>query len=290
MDGPDIDPAELCELALDAATRAAELITAGRPSALRIDQKSTHTDSVTQMDLAAEALIRSVIDAERPGDQFLGEESATKPLRPRAGEVTWIVDPIDGTTNYIYDLPGYNISIAAAIGDQVVAAVVADPSHNRVYRAQLGAGAFCNDMRLELPASRPDLTLDTALIATGFGYSAEMRARQGTVVAALLPRIRDIRRFGAAALDLCHVASGRVDGYFEVNLGPWDLAAGALIATEAGAVVAALTDHLPLPQSVIAAHPTVFDELKAALVGLDAAGVIAPEDVVHAPWPPIGDN
>jgi len=274
---------ELRQVAKDAAAAAVELIHTNRPESFAVDEKSSATDHVTEMDTASERLIRSVIAAARPTDLVIGEEDQPGRQRPaRPGEttggtagVTWWVDPIDGTTNYVYDHPGYNVSIAAEIDGTVVAAVVADPTHDRVYSATLGGGAFCDDRRLRLTArtEAAESILATALVATGFGYSSERRARQGQVVAQLLPQIRDIRRMGAAALDLCSVASGRVDAYYEVGLAMWDLAAGELIATEAGARVGTIEGGPDRPTSVLAAHPALFDPLQAVLSTLGAGQV-----------------
>lgn len=274
---------QLTDLAHEAANQATELIRDRRPSQLQVDHKSTATDMVTNMDLASEALIREVILSARPQDRFIGEESGTDNAATATGQetdepvVTWVVDPIDGTTNYLYDLPGYNISIAAEVAGETVVGVVADPAHGRIYSAAIGSGAFCDGTPLRVPnEAHHASSLDRALIATGFGYSPDLRARQALVVAELIPRVRDIRRLGAAALDLCHVAAGRVDGYFEVNLGPWDLAAGALIAREAGAIVAHIDGGPPLPGSVVAASPAIYDQLQAILAELNAGSVLAP--------------
>ncbi|HTO00028.1 MAG TPA: inositol monophosphatase family protein, partial [Microthrixaceae bacterium] len=236
----------------------------------------------------SERLIRATIAASRPADVIVGEENEVIPgASPTALSsdvvATWYVDPIDGTTNYVYDHPGYNVSIAAEIDGQVVAAVVADPTHGRMYSGTLGGGSFCNDRRLRIPsldgsAAGHDETaahelLAQALVATGFGYSSERRARQGRVVAELLPQIRDIRRMGAAALDLCSVASGRVDAYFEVGLGIWDLAAGQLIATEAGATVGPIEGGPDRPGSVLAARAELFEPLQELLSSLGAGQV-----------------
>lgn len=291
-DDPSTD--ELLGIALEAARRATELIHDGRPTTLQVDTKSSATDNVTNMDLASEELIRSIITGARPSDTVIGEESVGDGPTGHQGSstVTWLVDPIDGTTNYLYDLPGYNISIAATVGNEVVVGVVADPSHGRTYHAIRGGGSFCNGSPLGLTDSSPRAdssrpaadvipgvhreppTLATALVATGFAYSPTVRAKQGRVVAELLPRIRDIRRFGAAALDLCHVAAGRVDGYFEVGLAPWDLAAGSLIATESGAVVEAIRGGPDLPSSVVAAHPAIHEDLQALLSQLGAGSLL----------------
>ncbi len=279
---------ELLGIALEAAGAAAELVHDERPDHLQVSTKSTSTDLVTEMDRASEALIRSVITGARPGDRFIGEESATGEEittgdGPDLSGVTWWVDPIDGTTNYVYDHPGYAVSIAAAVDGEVVAGVVADPTHGRTYRAALGAGAHCSDTlgrrrrdrRLTLGAAP---SLDRALVATGFAYDAGRRGSQGAILAGLLPRVRDIRRMGAAALDLCSVAAGRVDAYYEAGLSVWDFAAGTLIATEAGARVGDLTGAAVRAGSVLAAHPDLFDELVRLLAELDPASPTAAPD------------
>lgn len=267
---PDL-VAELLDIAERAARTAVELVGDHRPATLELDTKSSDTDMVTQMDRAAEAAIRAVISESRPGDVVMGEEmgdGAGPQVDDAAREqVVWWVDPIDGTTNYVYDHPGWNVSIAAAIGGTVVAAVVADPTHGRTYTATLGGGARCSDRPGPLVVEQPP-TLDQALVATGFDYVAERRHRQGLVVAELLPRVRDIRRMGAAALDLCSVAAGRVDAYYEAGLSTWDFAAGALIATEAGARVGGLDGGPARPGSVMAAHPVLFDQLVVVLSAL----------------------
>lgn len=268
---------ELTAIALEAAAAATRLIHDERPDHLVVDTKSTATDNVTNMDLESEALIRSVILDARPGDRIIGEESddVVDDTDGPAADVTWIIDPIDGTTNYLYDLPGYNVSIAASVDGQVVVGVVADPTHGRVYHAVHGGGAYCNGTVLQVSATgRQDPELENALIATGFAYAPETRAAQGRVVAELLPRVRDIRRLGAAALDLCHVAAGRVDGYFEVGLAPWDVAAGGLIATEAGAIVGPIRGGPAVPGSVVAAHPAIHEDLQALLSQLGAGSPI----------------
>ena len=277
--------AELLQVAKDAAAAAVDLIHTNRPASFRVDDKSSATDHVTEMDTASERLIRSVIAGARPADRVIGEEDQPAQDHPSSADasgsdesaaVTWWVDPIDGTTNYVYDHPGYNVSIAAEIDGRTVAAVVADPTHGRVYSATLGGGAYCDDRRLRLAPSTgvsDNSILATALVATGFAYSAERRRLQGRVLAELLPRIRDIRRMGAAALDLCSVAAGRVDAYYEVGLAMWDLAAGELIATEAGARVATIDGGPARPTSVLAAHPDLFDPLQAVLSQLGAGRV-----------------
>lgn len=268
MADSDVDPWQLLELASAAAAQAARLVVDGRPADLGVaDTKSSPTDVVTEMDTAAESLIRKIIAQQRPDDGFLGEEGGAD---AGTSAVRWIVDPIDGTVNYLYDLPGWSVSIAAEVAGEVVAGVVHAPRLGEVYTAVRGAGSWCNGALL---AVRPPVALDGALVGTGFGYRAQRRATQGVIVQALLPRVRDIRRAGSAALDLCSVAHGRLDGYFERGLKPWDLAAGSLIATEAGAVVGGLNGRPASEDMVVAAPQGTYGALHDVLIelGADAA-------------------
>ncbi|MEX0767544.1 MAG: inositol monophosphatase family protein [Microthrixaceae bacterium] len=269
---------ELLQIASQAALSAVELIYTNRPSSFRVEQKSSVTDHVTELDLASERLITKIIASHRPQDRVIGEETQSSSDKDSAtsSRVVWYVDPIDGTTNYVYNLPGYAVSIAAQIDGQTVAGVVADPTHARSYHATLGGGAFCNSHPLQPSLENPTLSSDlisTALVATGFSYSAERRARQGKVIAELLPKIRDIRRMGSAALDLCSVAALRVDAYFEVGLSTWDYAAGELIATEAGARVGSLDPEGSSSLGIIAASPQLFEPLQELLLSLGASQV-----------------
>ena len=276
-----VDPDELLDVALDAATAAAELITTGRPEDLEAESKSSPTDLVTVVDRRAEALVVERIRRRRPNDRIVGEETGevaagtgTGDGADAPGTVTWWIDPIDGTTNYVYDHPGYAVSVAAQVGGRTVAGVVADPTHARVHRATLGGGAFCDDdrtgrsTRLELGDPPP---LARALVATGFSYLPEVRTSQARVLAGLMGRIRDVRRMGAASLDLCAVAAGRVDAYFEAGLETWDFAAGGLVATEAGATLCGLDGGDVRPGSVLCAHPALAAELLDALASIDPA-------------------
>ncbi|MGH3445723.1 MAG: inositol monophosphatase family protein, partial [Nocardioidaceae bacterium] len=188
---------------------------------------------VTDADRDSEDLIRRRLLDARPGDGFLGEEG--DPIvadLDAADAVTWVVDPIDGTVNFLYGLPHYAVSIGARVGDSVVAGVVLDVTSGECFTGTLGGGAFCDGEPIEV---RAGVSLSERLVATGFNYRRELRAAQATAMTYLLPRLRDIRRQGSAALDLCAVAAGRLDGYVEEGLFAWDLAAGGLIATEAGA-------------------------------------------------------
>jgi myo-inositol-1(or 4)-monophosphatase len=237
---------------------------AGRPEVA--DTKSSPTDVVTEMDRAAEALITGRLRAQRPGDAFLGEEGGES----GRGRVRWIIDPLDGTVNYLYGLADWAVSIAAEVDGTVVAGVVAVPARDEVFTAVSGGGAWLR------PADRPPVSLRCntgvalaeALVATGFGYTAGRRKVQGEVVAAVLPRVRDIRRGGSCAVDLCSVAAGRVDAYYERGVNYWDYAAGGLVATEAGARLGGLAGRPAGPEMAIAAEPVLFGELQGLLAGL----------------------
>ena len=258
--------AELLAVAREAAAAAANLVHRERPGTLMVHQKSSATDHVTDMDRASESLIRGVILNRRPQDSVVGEEEGG--VAADEG-VTWWVDPIDGTTNYVYDHPGYAVSVAAWSEGEPLVGVVEDPTHARTYWAGRGTGAYCNGEPIRLADPPP---LDRLLVATGFGYDPEQRRAQGRVVAELVPQVRDIRRMGAAAVDLCSVAAGRVDAYYEAGLSAWDLAAGMLVATEAGATVESIEGGPPRPGSVLACHPARIDELRELLVSCGASG------------------
>ena len=224
------DTKQLLELALDIARQAGKFLI-NRPASWELTTKSTAIDIDTQMDHASEKLIVDAILAARPDDGILGEEGAN---RESTSGLTWVIDPVDGTVNYFYGLPGWNISIAIKDEFGTLVGVVHSPTIASTWHASRGGGAFLNNSKIE--CNNP-VELGLALIATGFAYDVKDRTNQIEVVDALIPKIRDIRRIGAAATDLCFVATGMVDGYFETGLKEWDIAAGALIATEAGAVV-----------------------------------------------------
>jgi myo-inositol-1(or 4)-monophosphatase len=264
---PDIDRQwkALADVAQDLARQAGALVTEMAASARRDpDTKSSTTDLVTAADRAAENHIVDGLLACRPDDAIEGEEGAS---RPGTSGVTWHIDPIDGTTNYVYDIPAFSVSIAAAVDDRMVAGVVYDPVNDVLYRAVSGQGASCNGEPVRCSANDE---LATALVATGFGYDRHRRRHQAELLVEILPRVRDIRRFGSAALDLCAVASGRVDAYFERGLNMWDLAAGWLIASEAGAVVGNLHGGPPDTRFLVAAPAALFDPLVGLLADLEA--------------------
>ncbi|WP_026875944.1 inositol monophosphatase family protein [Jiangella gansuensis] len=261
------DPADLLALAEKTAREAGQLARERREAVERMDvanTKSTPTDVVTESDTAAEALIRTRILDARPDDGFLGEEDGH--VAGTSG-VDWVVDPIDGTVNYLYGIPQYAVSIAARIDDVVRAGVVHNPASGETWTATSGGGAFLDGRPVRASACA-DLSL--ALVGTGFGYDADRRARQAAVILELVPVVRDIRRAGAAALDLCAVGTGRLDAYYERGLNPWDLAAGGLVAAEAGAVVSGLHGEEPGNAMTLAATPGVAAELRALLERLGA--------------------
>ena len=250
---------ELLDLARRVGADAAALLM-DRPPAFEIEEKSTAIDIVTQMDKKAETFIVQSILAARPDDGMIGEEGAA--IESTSG-ITWVIDPLDGTVNYFYGLPGWNVSIAARDEAGSLVGVVAAPTINSLWHAVRGEGAFHNGEKIR---STSHISLDRALLGTGFAYDVADRSEQIAMVASLLPRVRDIRRMGSAAVDLCHVGMGALDGYFERGLKEWDWAAGALVATEAGAQVAHLGDGAR--KLTVAAGPGLFDELQAGLAGL----------------------
>ena len=222
---------QLRDLACRVAREAGEMVLACQRDELSIDTKASDLDLVTQVDRESEALITERLLAVRPDDGVIGEEGTG--VRGSSG-VDWLIDPIDGTTSFVYGLPGFSVSIAAQFDAEVIAGVVFAPATGSEYSAARDSGARLNGDEI---AVRATSSLDKALVATGFSPELSRRKRQGQLFAELIPRIRDIRRMGSAALDLAAVAAGQVDAYFEVGLSPWDYAAGALIAEEAGAEV-----------------------------------------------------
>ena len=257
----------LASVAEELARGAGELVARARGTGA-VAAKSTPTDLVTEVDREAERWLVDRLGALRPDDGLLGEEGAE-----RAGGtgVRWLLDPIDGTVNFAYGLRPYAVSVAAEQGGRVVAGCVHDPTSGETFSAALGGGARLAGGPLggHWPAAR----LATAVVATGFGYDAGLRGAQGRVLAGVLPRVGNVRRLGSAALDLCYVAAGRLDAYYEHGLKPWDRAAGALVAAEAGARVTGLRGRPPGAVTV-AASPAVADELCTLLEELGAADLV----------------
>jgi myo-inositol-1(or 4)-monophosphatase len=251
--------AELGELAERAARAAAEFVAGSRPERLEVAAtKTSPTDVVTEMDRAAEQLIRSMIHEARADDAVLGEESGLHPGRQADGSgLTWVIDPIDGTVNYLYGLPWYAVSVAVVAGEvatpgrwRTLAGCVINPGSGECWTATAGAGAF--------------------LVGTGFGYRPDRRRAQAEVLRDLLPQVRDLRRAGSAALDLCAVASGRLDAFYERGLHPWDIAAGILMITEAGGRVVGPAGGPPSEQLLVAAREPLLGELAERLTDLGA--------------------
>jgi myo-inositol-1(or 4)-monophosphatase len=260
---------ELHDVAISAAREAAALALEGRRSGVEVAAtKTSATDVVTEMDRRSEALLVDRILSRRPDDGIVGEEGAD-----HVGEtgVRWIIDPIDGTVNYLYDLPAWAVSVAAEIDGVVVVGVVVAPVMGETYVAGLGRGARLHDVHgVRTLRVQDPVELGSALVATGFGYTVERRTSQARVVAGVVPRVRDIRRLGACSIDLCHVAAGRVDAYYERGPQAWDLAAGGLVAQEAGARVEGLHGALAGEDLIVAAGSHLFGPLHDLLDELDA--------------------
>ncbi len=257
---------ELRDLARDVALEAADLVARRRREGVEVaDTKTSPTDVVTEVDHAAEELIRERLLKARPGDGFVGEEGSSD---SSASGVTWVVDPIDGTVNFLYGIPQYAISIAAREGDQVVAGVVLDVVKGECFTATRGGGARLDGRRV---AVRDVVPLEQRLVITGFSYERPTRVAQAAAVHRLLGRVRDVRRLGSAALDLCYVASGRADAYVEEGLNEWDLAAGGLVVEEAGGTLGQRTG-VGGKRCVVAAPAGGYDEFLAAV---EACGFLA---------------
>ncbi|MDO5699451.1 MAG: inositol monophosphatase family protein [Dermatophilus congolensis] len=277
---PDPDTlARLEEFAVDIAASAGRLVREQRPDRFEIDTKSSDTDVVTQMDTAAQQYLEGRIRAEYAADGFLGEEEGGR-IDPGTSGLTWVLDPIDGTVNYLYGRVDYAVSVAVVVGDVTtpgawspVVAAVAAPARGEVYHARLGGGARLRDAEgrtRTLTISR-DPQLSHSLVATGFGYRADVRERQAGVVAALLPQVRDLRRAGSAALDACAVGSGELDAYYERGVHAWDIAGAWLVAAEAGAVVTGIASAAPLADGILVAPPRLHGDMREALLAAQGA-------------------
>jgi myo-inositol-1(or 4)-monophosphatase len=244
---------ELLALALRVAQEVGDFLL-DRPETFNLSVKTGALDFATQMDHASEKYIVTALLAARPDDGIIGEEGAS---RPSISGITWVIDPIDGTVNYLYGLPGWNVSIAAKDEHGSIVGVVHAPTINSTWTGVRGGGAFLNGLPIRC---NDPIELDRALIGTGFAYDIGKRKEQAGVIAHLLPRIRDLRRSGGAAVDICYVALGAYDGYFEYGLKEWDAAAGGLIAVEAGALIT--TDSAGI---TFCAGPTLKPVLEAAV-------------------------
>jgi len=252
-----VNVSELLDLAVGLANQAGRLLLDEAPDRKDdVATKSSRTDMVTAVDRASEALIVGAIERERPDDGVLGEEGSA---REGTSGVRWIIDPLDGTTNYLYGFPLFAVSIAVEVDGEVEAGVVAHPTLGEVFTAVRCDGALCNGRPI---AVSEKVELATALIGTGFAYGADSRRESARWLEHIIPSVRDIRRGGAASLDLCWVACGRLDGYYEAGLSPWDIAAGDLIAREAGATTSDFDGGPVRPGSVVAAAPGIAPALR----------------------------
>jgi myo-inositol-1(or 4)-monophosphatase len=276
------DPAGLEDVACAVVRAAGRLVVEQRPAQLGVSAKSTVTDPVTVMDQRSQELLMTLLGERRPDDGFLGEEDGGT---TGSSGLTWVVDPIDGTVNYLYDVPAYAVSVAAVTGDpsrpggwQAVAGAVLNPVTGELFHAHRGGGARLTTKagtRILRATAATDLAM--ALVGTGFGYDPELRRRQAAALLELLPRVRDIRRHGSAALDLCGVACARLDGYYETGLNAWDRAAGELVAVEAGAVVGGPDGNVPDRDLTWAAGSGLAEDFAALVRDLTARHVRAPD-------------
>lgn len=256
------DRIELAQLAAEIAHEAGQLAFQRRRAVARMAvsaTKSTPTDVVTESDTAVENLIRERVHQARPADAVFGEEGGQSVGK---SGVVWVVDPIDGTVNYLYGIPHYAVSIAVQVEGVVDVGVVHNPATGETWSAVRGGGAVLDGEPIQVSSCA---SLSVALVGTGFGYDAGRRSAQAQIVAEVLPVVRDIRRAGVAALDLCAVACGRLDAYYEQGLQPWDSAAGALIAAEAGALVSGLRGAPADESMVVAVTPSIAEDLLALL-------------------------
>jgi len=252
--------AELRELAERVAREAGtQLLEAFAGPAIAVEAKSTPTDLVSAADQAAEDLIRTRLAAARPDDGFLGEEGGDE---QGSSGLRWVVDPLDGTTNFLFGVPQWAVSIAVEDGDGALAGVVFDPARGELWAAERGGPATLDGVPVR-GSQRAELA--TALVATGFGYDAEVRRRQAATLAEILPQVRDVRRFGAAALDLAWCAAGRFDAYYERGVKHWDVAAGSLLCERAGLVVEPLAEAPPQGSGILVAAPALVDDLRSLI-------------------------
>jgi myo-inositol-1(or 4)-monophosphatase len=247
---------DLLAVAEAVAAEAADLVRKRRLGGVQVTEtKTSPTDIVTAVDEAAERLIHQRLLQQRPQDGFLGEEGRS---RVSSSGVTWVVDPIDGTVNFLYGVPQYAVSIAAVVDGSSVAGVVLNVATGECFTAVRGGGAWCDGAPLGV---RPAAPMAERLVGTGFSYERAVRSRQAAAVTRLLGSVRDVRRLGSAALDLCFVGAGRLDAYVEEGLNPWDMAAGGLVATEAGARLEQLAGASGRPL-VVCAPEDGFDDFR----------------------------
>jgi myo-inositol-1(or 4)-monophosphatase len=248
---------ELSGLAIRAARQAGELLLERfRGPASGVGSKSTPTDLVSDADRDSERLLIDLISAARPRDGFLAEEGGSG---DSASGLRWVIDPLDGTVNFLYGIPVWCVSVAVEDPAGAVVGVVYDPNRSETFVGVRGQGAWLNEEPIRVTR---ETAMAQALIGTGFAYDSSIRDAQAGLVRRLLPVVRDIRRLGSAALDLCALACGRLDGFYEAHMGPWDRAAGVLIVHEAGGVVSDLSPPTGEGTGVIAANPPLHDSLR----------------------------
>ncbi len=267
----EADAEQLLAIAVEAATTAGALLAERvlRGAEQAVSSKSTPTDLVSEADLASERVIRELLSLRRPADGFVGEEGASS---QGTSGLSWVVDPLDGTVNFLFGIPQWCVSVAVRDSEGTIAGAVYDPNRDELFSASREGRATLVGPRGEIVLGEPHTTgpgggeLATAMVATGLAYDADVRAAQAKVLARLAPAVRDIRRFGSAALDLTWTAAGRYDAYFERTVKPWDIAAGALICERAGLQVIELPVHEKLPWGILVAGPAIAGRL-LALVG-----------------------
>ncbi|MGP0103500.1 MAG: inositol monophosphatase family protein [Solirubrobacteraceae bacterium] len=271
VDAPGLDAREadaLLEVAVEAATTAGALLVerVHRGAERHVSAKSTPTDLVSEADLASERAIRELLARRRPHDGFVGEEGDRA---EGTSGLSWVVDPLDGTIDFLFGIPQWSVSVAVRDRDGTVAGAVYDPNRDELFTATRHARPTLAGPRgtSELSGSSRDGDLATAMVATGFAYDADVRAAQAQVLARLLPRVRDIRRFGSAALDLTWTAAGRYDAYFERGVKQWDIAAGALICERAGLRVLELPECEHLPWGILVARAGLAEALLELVAG-----------------------
>jgi myo-inositol-1(or 4)-monophosphatase len=252
------DPAELEQIAIEAVRLAAKTVAQRYGTATALGTKSSATDVVTKTDIDSENIISELLRVRTPDCGIVGEETGASELR---AQVQWVVDPLDGTVNFLYALPTFAVSVAAAVDGEFVAGAVIDVLRNEVFSAHVGGGARRDGIAISVA---PCDDLAQALVLTGFSYSADLRAEQAAVMGVVLPAVRDIRCFGSAALELCWVACGRANAYFERDIKIWDWAGASVIAAEAGVVM-----ELPCPENrglFISSGPPIFAKLRTLVV------------------------
>lgn len=251
---------ELRDIAVTVARSAGDMALAGRKQGdVAASTKSSPTDLVTEYDKASEQLIINSLQSLRPQDGLVGEEGANKPSE---SGITWHIDPIDGTTNFFFDVPAWAVSVGASDEHGPIAGAVYIPALGEMFSGARDGGATLNDAPIHV---RKNSRLQDALVGTGFAYDPQKRIAHAQVLAHIMGNIRDIRRFGAAAIDLCFVACGRYDAYFERGLHSWDLVAGHVIASEAGAILTDFSGNTVTPAEVLCSQPGVHKELQALI-------------------------